>query len=156
MKTVQKLIGHIRSVQTGILHILDELQTRAFIHDLSKFSSDEFPGYQRITEGMPEGLEFGSPEHKAALAEVMEGNNCFEIHCQRNSHHPEFHGKAEDMPLFDLIEMVCDWAGAHVFFGEKMSWEASLQHNIDRFHFTDAQIWVIWQVSDFLEKQMNL
>ena len=111
---------------------------------------------------MPEGLKYGSDEHKAAMARVMEGNNCFELHSQRNDHHPEYYDCPEQgvdlgmMGLFPLMEMVCDWAGAHLAYGNTGSWLESVTVNIEKHRFTDSQQWVIRQMADSWEtKSLN-
>lgn len=158
-KTIKKIQKHIGCVQSAIACCISELQQRAYAHDTSKFQEDELKGYARFEE-MPEGLEYGSEEHKAAMAKVMEGNSCFQLHSQRNDHHPEYHDYPEGgsdlgmMGLFPLIEMVCDWAGAHLAYGNKGSWFDSVDKNIAKYDFDDNQKWVIRQVSDFLRREI--
>ena len=77
-KTISKIVKHITCVQEAITHLADELRQRAVVHDASKFGEDELKGFARF-EDMPEGLEYGSPEYEAAMAKVMEGNNCFAV-----------------------------------------------------------------------------
>ena len=121
-KTVSKIVKHIACVQEAMTLFTKEIQHRADAHDASKFGDDELEGFARF-EDMPEGLEYGSPEYEAAMAKVMEGNNCFELHAARNDHHPEYWDCPEQgvdvgmMGLFPLIEMVSDWAGAHKSYG---------------------------------------
>ena len=139
--------------------VIDEIQNRSSIHDISKFNENELKGFARF-EDMPEGLEYGSEEYKAAMAKVMEGNKCFEIHAANNDHHPEHWEYPEGgsdlglMGLFPLIEMVCDWAGAHLAYGNKGSWTESVQHNIQKYKFTKSQLWVIESVSSFLFRKI--
>lgn len=151
IKTISKIHKHISYVRVALLHFSDNLRLRAFVHDSSKFEADELQGYAKF-EQMPEGLEYGSAEYKAAMSKVMEDNNCFELHSQRNDHHPEHWGNVQDMPLVPIIEMVCDWFGAHTAYGNKGGWHESVQHNIERYDFNDGQIWVIQQVADKLAK----
>ena len=105
---------------------------------------------------MPEGLEYGSDEYKAEMAKIMENNNCFELHSERNDHHPEFHENAysgttvDIMGLFPIIEMVCDWAGAHLAYGNESDWFESVSYNIDRYQFSTAQKWAINEVAKLL------
>ena len=160
LETIAKIQKHIRCVQEAMRHCVDELHNRAFAHDASKFQSDELIGYARFEE-MPEGLEYGSEAHKEAMAKVMEGNNCFELHSTRNDHHPEHYEMSEsDLPfvtqmgLFPLMEMVCDWAGAHLAYNNKGGWLKSVEVNIERHNFSICQRWVIHQVSDFLMRKI--
>ena len=139
--------------------MIGELRQRALVHDASKFNEDELKGYLRFEE-MPEGLEYGSDAYKAAMAKIMKDNNCFELHTMQNDHHPEFHENAHSgttvdiMGLFPIIEMVCDWAGAHVAYGNESDWFESVTYNTDRFKFSDAQKWVIGEVASLLYKEM--
>ena len=82
---------------------------RSRTHDASKFQEPEYTPYLWITESYrckrlnipfkyPQGIE---TETKIAT----------EHHVMHNSHHPEYHGDINTMPLVDIIEMVCDWAG---------------------------------------------
>ena len=162
IKTVGKIYHHIRCVQRAIKLVASEMENRAAEHDASKFNADELEGYAKF-EDFPEGLKYGSDEYKAEMAKVMgEGakrNNCFDLHSQRNDHHPE-HWIApiplgtkvgiSHMGLFPLIEMVCDWAGATVEYGNKGKWEESVDYNINRFPFNEHQKWVIRQVANYL------
>ena len=158
-KTVKKIQTHISEVQGAILLVIGELQSRLLVHDASKFEQDELEGFARF-ETMPEGLEYGSEEYQAAMAKVMEGNNCFQLHSQRNDHHPEYYDVPEQgvdlgmMGLFPIMEMVCDWAGAHLAYGNKGGWLKSVMVNIEEHEFTDSQKWVIHQMSDFLMRKI--
>ena len=158
-KTISKLVKHVSCVQEAMLHCIDELRQRAFVHDASKFEEDELKGFVRF-EDMPEGLEYGSPEYEAAMAKVIEGNNCFQLHSIRNDHHPEYWDCPEHgvdlgmMGLFPLMEMVSDWAGAHLAYGNKGGWLKSVDTNIEKHKFTDSQKWVIREVSDFLSRKI--
>lgn len=149
MKTAIKMYRHIASVQELMGNIVDNLRRRAFVHDASKFEEDEFKGYMRF-EQMPEGLEYGSDEYKTAMQAVMENNNCFDLHSKRNTHHPEYHENVQEMPFLDLIEMVCDWGGAHVAYGNTGEWHDSVEKNIERYDFSDEQKWLIRQVANHI------
>ena len=144
---------HITWVQRALFIFTDNLRERAIVHDNSKFVEDEARGYARF-EDMPEGLEYGSPEHKAAMAKIMENNDCFVIHSARNDHHPEHYDKVSEMGLFALVECVCDWAGATIAYGNKGNWQDSVEHNIKRYGFTPPQVFVIRETAQYLEKQI--
>ena len=60
------------------------------------------------------------------------------------------------MGLFALIEMVCDWAGAHVSYGNSGGWDESVSHNLSRYDFTEQQKWVICQTSNYLKDMAGL
>ena len=150
LKTVAKIYNHIRCVQSAIFYISNELQNRAMSHDSSKFSEDEINGYSRF-EDMPDGLEYGSMEYKSAMAKVMDGNNCFELHSKRNDHHPEFYDSPSDMGFLQVIEMVCDWHGAHEAYGNDGGWLESVEINIEKYRFSESQKWLVHEVSLFLD-----
>ena len=158
-KTIAKIVKHISCVQEAMLHCVDELRKRLLVHDASKFEQDELIGVARF-EQMPEGLEYGSPEYKAEMAKVMEGNNFFELHAARNDHHPEHYDVPEQgvdlgmMGVFPLMEMVCDWAGAHLTYGNTGGWTASVKTNIDKHNFSESQQWVIRDIAGFLMRKI--
>lgn len=151
--TIKKFQTHISEVQGALLHIIGELRTRAFCHDASKFNEDELKGYARFEE-MPEGLVYGSPEYEAAMARVMEGNNCFQLHSSRNDHHPEHFEDVGKMRFQQIIEMVCDWAGAHLAYGNTGGWHKSVEQNIAKYSFMPEQQWLIRDVSLFLSSRI--
>ena len=158
-KTIAKLISHVSCVQKAIMCVSDEMRQRAFNHDQSKFYEDELRGYLRFEE-MPEGLEYGSPAHKEAIAEIMKDSKCFELHSAKNDHHPEYWDYPENgvdvgmMSVFPIIEMVCDWAGAHMAYGNTGSWQDSVEHNMKRHKFNEHQLWVIRDVAQFLGRKI--
>ena len=151
-KTLNTITDHITCVQGMMSHILKNLDSRRLNHDHSKLRPDVFRGYMRF-EDFPEGLEYGSDAYKEEMAKVMDGNDCFKIHAALEDHHPEHFEHVEDMGFLEIIEMVCDWAGATISYGNKGSFTESGVKNIERFGFTKAQTWLILQVADFLLKE---
>ena len=158
-KTIEKTTRHIACVQDMLGFVVQELLARSQCHDRSKFTEDELTGYARF-ESMPEGLVYGSDEYKTEMAKVMKDNDCFEIHAGRNDHHPEFYDRHDlgyslhNMGLFQLIEMVCDWAGATLSYGNKGGWMNSVEVNLKRYKFNAIQHSIIRQVARFLEEQV--
>ena len=160
-KTIKKIVTHISCVQKALFCVIGELRQRALVHDASKFNEDELK-YYTAYENFPEGLKFGSKEYKAAekRLNVGVGSPGFGLHTYRNDHHPEFHENAHSgttvdiMGLFPIIEMVCDWAGAHVAYGNESDWFESVTYNMNRFEFSDAQKWVIGEVASLLYKEI--
>ena len=153
--TAQKLYRHIRSVQDAMDHIINDLTFRARTHDASKFQDDEIEGYARF-EVMPQGLTYGSPEHIAIKAAILTDNDCFKNHAARNDHHPEHYADVQKMPFTAIQEMVCDWAGAHLEFGNTGSWPQSVVDNIAKHNFSEGQIWLIYQVANFLMSNIGV
>ena len=160
-KTIKKIAKHVSCVQEAMLHVVDELRQRAFVHDASKFEEDELE-YYAAYERFPKGLEYGSKEYKEAekRLNVGIGSPGFSFHTSRNDHHPEHWDCPENgsdigfMGLFPLIEMTCDWAGAHLAYGNKGNWHESVRHNINRYDFDDKQKWVIDQMASFLANRI--
>ena len=153
LKTVKKIHTHISCVQEALLYIVDELRMRAFCHDSSKLEQDELTGYARF-EDFPEGLEYGSEAYEAAMAKVMEGNDCFKLHSQRNDHHPEHFEDVQKMRFHQILEMVSDWAGAHKGYGNSGGWHKSVEDNIAKHNFLPEQEWLIRDVSLFLSSRI--
>lgn len=153
-KTIAKITKHISCVQEALLHVVDELRMRAFCHDSSKFEKDELAGFFRF-ELMPEGLEYGSEEYEAAMANIMKDNDCFKLHSKRNDHHPEHYGDVTKMRFQQIIEMVCDWAGAHLAYGNTGGWHQSVEQNIAKHPFLPEQKWLIRDVSLFLSSRIE-
>ena len=153
VKTVQRIHSHIKAVRSAIRLVTDELQQRADSHDDSKFQSDEWEYYSAY-ERLPEGLEFGSQAYKDALKAlgIGVGTPGFSMHSDRNDHHPEHYDAPTLMGVFPIIEMVCDWCGAHIAYRNKCSWRDSVKYNVSRFDFSDRQVWLISEVADFLWK----
>ena len=153
LKTIKKIHTHISEVQGALLLVINELQSRLLVHDASKFKEDELKGFARFEE-MPEGLEYGSPEYREAMAKVMDGNDCFKLHSRRNDHHPEHYADVQKMRFQQIIEMVCDWAGAHLTYGNKGGWHKSVSVNIEKYPFLPEQKWLIRDVSLFLSSRI--
>ena len=153
VETVQKIHLHIREVQKALGLVSTELDQRALAHDSSKFNEDELRGYWRFSE-MPKGLEYGSPEHTEAMAVVMKDNKAFELHTLRNDHHPEHYNDVSKMRFPQIIEMVADWCGAHLAYGNKGGWHKSVRINIEKYNFTPGQKWLINDVSLFLSQKL--
>ena len=156
-KTISKIVRHISAVRSAISLVIKELQRRADCHDDSKFTQEEL-NYYLAYENFPTGLEFGSKEYQQAEKKlnVGVGSPGFGLHSRRNDHHPEYYDCPEQnidlsfMGLFALIEMTCDWCGAHLSYGNKGGWKESVQYNISRFDFNDKQKYIINEVADFL------
>ena len=88
MKLMIRVGNHIKYVQGYLNQVITELQNRLIDHDRSKYYEDEMKCYLRFEE-MPEGLVYGSPEHKAAQEKVTKDNPFPKLHFSRTDHHPE-------------------------------------------------------------------
>ena len=132
---------------------MSNLQNRLHMHDVSKLNDDEFEAvihYQRL-----DGLAYGSEEYKAKMDEIRpHTEKGWQLHTQRNSHHPEHHENTADMGFLDIIEMVCDWKGANATYNTSgQTFREGAEMCIQRNNFTAEQKWLIYQLIDFLENE---
>lgn len=97
---------HIEQVRKYIRFFTEKLTDRGERHDKSKLISPEVELFAEHTERLNQ-IEYGSEEYKQELEALKPA---LEHHYAVNSHHPEHwpHG-IEDMSLFDICEMLCDW-----------------------------------------------
>jgi hypothetical protein len=121
--------AHILKVQEHLLGLAKRLVDRAAVHDASKLESPEVEAYDRLA-GSLKGLTYGSPEYKAALAEL---GPALEHHYAANDHHPEHfeHGVA-DMDLVQVLEMLADWKAATERHADG-DLRRSIEQNAERF-----------------------
>lgn len=107
-----------------------ELIRRALIHDCDKCRevneiggkmvpyrfAEYVVGTDYLYENEVFNLDFGSKQSLELHAEAYKGLTAREDHKNDNDHHAEHFGNYEqEMKLFPLIEMVCDWWGATVY-----------------------------------------
>jgi len=107
---LQDLLAHRALVAEKMFKIADDLTQRAFHHDDSKFSAEEYDLYEQAFPNLQKYV-YGSEEFRAELRKIKPA---IEHHYQNNRHHPEYHGNVgiAGMNLLDLVEMVCDWVAA--------------------------------------------
>ena len=131
--------SHIRRVGTLLVDCANQLSIRAVNHDASKWSEQEWPAFEKATPKL-KSLTYGSEEYKKSVREL---GPALEHHHKTNPHHPEHYALGmQDMTLFDLIEMLCDWKAA----GERHtdgSMYKSLLHNQGRFNMDMALLRVL-------------
>ena len=144
MKALLTITRHRETVATQLERMADELRQRARDHDRSKLQLDEFEGYERISEAGRK-YAYGSSE----MIDAVRAENCVELHCARNSHHPDYHASAKEMPFMDIIEMVIDWYSASVTYGQTPLSE-SLPDLRNRYGFSSEQWWLVEQVVEWI------
>lgn len=155
-------LRHVTLVTEGLLRIRQDLERRAHVHDVSKFSPEEAPGFVRINATAREH-PYGSPEYRAALKAERP---TVERHTRNNSHHPEAHRDYDakvpprhlsgTMGFLDIIEMVCDWRGAWIAYGSQGTWAENIAKQKERLRpdwLTEAQWWLVEQVAAYLDKE---
>ena len=102
-------IQHIEKVRAFIRYIIDRLTVRAVEHDSVKLESPEVELFAKLTPKLA-AATYGSEEYHAFLKELEPALQHHYAHCR---HHPEhFDRGINDMPLVDLVEMICDWKAA--------------------------------------------
>jgi len=110
-----------------------KLFKRAWVHDLSKFSSEEAPYFAKA-KGL-KNLEYGSKEYKKMIKETLKP--ALDHHYAKNSHHPEHHENGfNDMSLLDQLEMLCDWKAA-TLRTKGGDIKESIEFNKDRFGYSE-------------------
>lgn len=108
ISTIYWIIKHKIYVFYYIIKFCIVLIKRAILHDLTKFSKEEFEYvYKLSTAGKK--VKFGSKEYYKLVDSVKSAKMA---HSTRNSHHPEFYGSIYKMSILDLAEMLCDWCAA--------------------------------------------
>ena len=110
-----KHIDQVRDYVNQITNIMRDganvLEARGLVHDVSKLSGIEKEAFDRGTPRLW-GITYGSDEYREAFAKygMKEGVS---LHYANNSHHPEhWQDGIRGMSLFDVLEMLADWAGA--------------------------------------------
>lgn len=150
VQLLRTIAAHRDYVRIGLQSITQELERRALEHDVSKYSPDEFSGFARINKAAREH-PYGSEEYKAGLRQEKP---TIDLHYSRNRHHPEHHeNPAETMTFLDIIEMVCDWRSAWKTYGSQGTWRDNMKLQTEKliYKLDGAQLWLMWQVSDWLQ-----
>lgn len=113
---MNKFFGHLKTVCTHKMWVFYYcwkvgITWRGIKHDMSKFSPVEFFESVRYYQGNRSPIE--------ACKEANGVSKAWMHHKGRNSHHYEYWqdnfdrgGVAVQMPLYDAIEMLCDYLGA--------------------------------------------
>ncbi|MFH1823842.1 MAG: DUF5662 family protein [Candidatus Firestonebacteria bacterium] len=106
---------HIARVANNMLRVADyyHLDKQKLImlskqHDASKYTAEECIFYVYLSwqhKMKNENKEYVMPE---GMDEKI--NKATMHHIKTNRHHPEFFDDPNDMELYDIIEMACDWA----------------------------------------------
>jgi hypothetical protein len=123
-------LAHIRRVNALLLACCEDLQARASVHDNSKLDEPEKSTFDACTLKL-KAMAYGSPEYKAALAELKPA---LDHHYAANSHHPEhFSNGVDGMNLFDVVEMLMDWKAATERMANGGDIRRSLEINTERF-----------------------
>lgn len=100
---------HIERVRNLLNLCVVELLKRGELHDQSKLESPEVELFEEYGPLLKQ-LTYNSPEYHESLAKLKPA---LDHHYARNAHHPEhYKNGVDDMNLFDVLEMFCDWKAA--------------------------------------------
>lgn len=122
-------LKHVNEVRSNIWNLIKELDSRAQVHDASKFEEPERSVFAQNTPKLAK-TEYGSDAYNELLKEVKVA---IDHHYSKNTHHPEHWSNGiEDMDLLDLVEMLCDWVAA-TKRNKNGNVHKSIEHNQERF-----------------------
>ena len=137
-RTLITTIKHQKIVSFLLRELARQLEQRADMHDVSKWSIDEFAGFVEINR-IARTHPYGSQEYKNSI----KNNPAVKWHFSRNRHHPEFHPDGVNMMSFvDIVEMTCDWVGASATYGTT-DIEKVIETQKERFGLSDSQLYLI-------------
>ena len=143
---------HVLHVQSLMLLVLSELQTRMVDHDRSKIEHPEIKLLSEHSSTALKNIEYWSDEYKQALNRIKPA---LDHHYRINRHHPEHHENGiEDMTLIDLLEMLCDWLAS-----TKLMANGDIEHSLKvqqcRFGISDQLMHVLKNTVCFIEESRN-
>lgn len=133
---------HIDRVRHFIYEVIENLESRAIVHDASKLVEPELSAFDIATPKLST-LEYGTPEYQQSLDELRPA---LDHHFAHNDHHPEHYPDGiQGMSLLALLEMLCDWRAASERTKKradgdiylKKSFEEGLVYNQKRFGYSD-------------------
>ena len=131
--------AHINRVAKLLFHFCKNLEARGRLHDATKLVSPEKETFDEMTPRLKDST-YGSDEYKGFLEKMKPA---LDHHYVNNRHHPEHHKNGvNDMDLFDVVEMLCDWKAA----SERHATgdiNKSLEINAKRFNMSDELVGVL-------------
>ena len=93
---------------------------RGMVHDDSKLLEPEKSMFDEYIPKLKD-FDFGSDEYNDALKDM---GSALKHHYENNKHHPEhFEFGINDMNLYDVIEMFCDWLVAARTKGNELDFD---------------------------------
>lgn len=146
-KTLITILRHQGFVRKYLRKLASALENRATIHDLSKFSQDEFGGFVDI-QRIARTTKYNSEQYRESI-----DTDPVKLHFSRNPHHPEHYSNGiDDMSLLDIIEMVIDWQSAAETYGQS-SFEESLPEQVKRFKLRPEHLYLIKLIAEELKEK---
>lgn len=142
-----KTMRHIETVRNYLCLCIRELLDRQIWHDQSKLMEPELSQLQEYLDAM-NGTKYATPEYFDKLSKFK---NLISTHHKLNSHHPEYYPNGvNDMNLFDVIEMVCDWKSAS-FRQANNDFFGTLYINKKRYNIDDQLFNIIQNTVKYIE-----
>jgi hypothetical protein len=137
-------IKHIHKVRENLSKVIELLDERARLHDLSKLESPEAEIFGEHTPELAK-VEYGSDDYKKLLEKVKPA---IDHHYSKNRHHPEFHVNGiNDMDLIDIIELLCDWKAA-TERNKNGNIRKSIEHNTGRYGMSEQMAKIMQNTID--------
>jgi hypothetical protein len=140
---------HIHAVREGVDAVIENLERRALVHDLSKLESPEKEAFDQVTPRLAK-TAYGSFEYRATLREIKPA---LVHHYQLNDHHPEFYGVdgVLGMSLMAIVEMLVDWKAAGARHDPPTSLSKSINENAVRFNLPPYLTQILYNTARELE-----
>lgn len=143
-------LTHIKRVNQLMTAFAVRLLERGMVHDNSKLLEPEKSFFDKATERL-RGLTYGSPEYAEALKDLKPA---LDHHYAANTHHPEHWGAGiDDMDLFDVVEMLCDWKAATERHADGCI-NKSINYNRGRFDMSDQLCKIFENTVVFLKNEV--
>lgn len=138
---------HIKRVSQLIFQAVEELLSRADMHDNSKLKSPEKEVFDKVTPRL-KMLTYGSVEYQESLKEI---EVALKHHYKHNSHHPEYYENGVDgMNLFDVMEMFMDWKAAGERHADGNIYK-SIVFNTKRFNLSEQLVNTLINTAKYLD-----
>ena len=140
-KIIYDYILH-QSTSKDIIEIIDKNIPN---HDNSKYSEEEWEPYRK---------RFYPVNEEEQKTSKKEFSKAWDHHKKNNSHHHEHWeeiNQNENMPLYDVVEMCCDWISmSKVFGGTAISWYHK-QNNI--FLGNKQKEWTLFILNEYYKEK---
>lgn len=139
--------NHIRDVQENLLRFQVEFSERGINHDDSKLQEPEKSLFDKFSQAKVD-FSYDSSEYKQCLTDLKVA---LDHHYKSNNHHPEhYENGIDDMSLFDIIEMFCDWMAATKRHSDGSIFK-SIEANTNRFSISPQLVKILVNTAVILE-----
>lgn len=133
----RETVEHIHLVRDRMMAAIGNLLSRAMVHDRSKLSQEEAPGFIAMKRELElAGVNYTDASYRDILKKY--GPATIHKHYAANDHHPEhWPNGIRDMSLLSVLEMLCDWDAASKRMKGGGDLRVSIEHNQGRFGYSD-------------------